>query len=97
MPENAVYVGRPTKWGNPFEVGGDVTRQDAVQRYAIHLANYFGWVERELARAFYPWPVQSTEFLDWIKPLRGKDLACWCSLSDACHADLLLKLANHEP
>lgn len=22
MPENAVYVGRPTKWGNPWKVGG---------------------------------------------------------------------------
>jgi hypothetical protein len=21
MPENAVYVGRPTKWGNPYQVG----------------------------------------------------------------------------
>ena len=21
MPENTVYVGRPTKWGNPFVVG----------------------------------------------------------------------------
>jgi hypothetical protein len=23
MPANAVYVGRPTKWGNPFEVWRD--------------------------------------------------------------------------
>ncbi|MGX1809730.1 DUF4326 domain-containing protein [Nocardia sp. NPDC055321] len=22
LPEDAVYVGRPTKWGNPFTVGG---------------------------------------------------------------------------
>lgn len=21
MPEGAIYVGRPTKWGNPFRVG----------------------------------------------------------------------------
>jgi hypothetical protein len=26
--------------------------------------------------------------------LRGKDLACWCRLDQACHADVLLKLAN---
>ena len=24
-------------------------------------------------------------------PLRGKDLVCWCSLDDACHADVLLE------
>lgn len=27
MPENAVYVGRPTKWGNPF------TGPDAVEKF----------------------------------------------------------------
>lgn len=26
--------------------------------------------------------------------LRGKDLACWCPLDQACHADVLLELAN---
>ena len=23
MPENAKYVGRPTKWGNPFKISPD--------------------------------------------------------------------------
>lgn len=31
---------------------------------------------------------------DWLTPLRGKDLACWCSPGEACHADILLQLAN---
>jgi Domain of unknown function (DUF4326) len=26
--------------------------------------------------------------------LRGYDLACWCPLSEPCHADVLLRLAN---
>ena len=29
--------------------------------------------------------------------LRGKNLACWCAPSCACHADVLLELANVEP
>lgn len=29
-----------------------------------------------------------------LAPLRGKDLACWCSLDEPCHADVLLELAN---
>ena len=33
---------------------------------------------------------------DWLEPLRGKDLVCWCA-PEACHADVLLKLANAEP
>ena len=33
---------------------------------------------------------------DWLEPLRGKDLVCWC-FPKACHADVLLRLANAEP
>ena len=33
---------------------------------------------------------------DWLEPLRGKDLVCWCA-PEACHADVLLRLANAEP
>lgn len=29
-----------------------------------------------------------------IDPLRGKNLACWCSLDEPCHADVLLELSN---
>lgn len=29
--------------------------------------------------------------------LRGKNLACWCGLDQACHADVLLELANAPP
>lgn len=28
--------------------------------------------------------------------LRGCDLACWCKLSELCHADVLLELANPD-
>jgi hypothetical protein len=34
---------------------------------------------------------------DWLTPLRGKDLACWCpDDAPACHADVLLRLANGQ-
>ena len=29
-----------------------------------------------------------------LSELRGKNLACWCRLDQACHADILLELAN---
>jgi len=29
-----------------------------------------------------------------VEELRGKNLACWCSLEDECHADVLLEIAN---
>ena len=29
--------------------------------------------------------------------LAGRDLACWCAPSEACHADVLLAVANGQP
>ena len=28
-----VYIGRPSKWGNPFKVGEDGTRQEVIEKY----------------------------------------------------------------
>ena len=35
MPEGAVFVGRPTKWGNPWVVAKDIpqTRQSAFDNF----------------------------------------------------------------
>ena len=94
MPEGTVYVGRPSRWGNEFEVSPKVSPEEAKNRFAVHLAAYFGWESRMVAKAFYPWPVESTALKEWVKPLQGKDLACWCPLDQPCHADILLEIAN---
>ena len=28
-----VYIGRPSKWGNPFSIGKDGTREEVIQKY----------------------------------------------------------------
>jgi hypothetical protein len=28
-----VYIGRPSKWGNPFAIGRDGTREQVIERY----------------------------------------------------------------
>ncbi len=33
---------------------------------------------------------------DVRRELAGRDLACWCRLDEACHADVLIEIAN-EP
>lgn len=89
MPPNAVYVGRPTKWGNPFNVTAQQSRETALARYRFYLS-------RGISNSLHGFPPQPME----IRQLRGKDLACWCPLVDKdgnrvpCHADVLLELAN---
>ena len=78
IPANAVYVGRPSRWGNPYRVA-EHGRGTALAKYKDMLTRM---IEREPA------------LLDQIKEqLRGKDLVCWCH-PDPCHADILLELAN---
>ena len=97
MPSNAVYVGRPSAFGNPFRAGTCCDRQHAVDMFQLCIRKF---------------PVDEVDINRWreaggnvgalialacgllLEHLRGKDLACWCSINDPCHADVLLELAN---
>jgi len=32
-----VYIGRPSKWGNPFLIGKDGTREEVIEKYKDYL------------------------------------------------------------
>lgn len=34
-----VYIGRPSKWGNPFEIGRDGTRGEVIAKYKNYILN----------------------------------------------------------
>lgn len=34
-----IYVGRPSKWGNPFTIGKDGTRKEVIEKYENWLLN----------------------------------------------------------
>ena len=80
MPNNAVYVGRPTKWGNPFRFSPKTPhRSQLVVRYG----HWLGTTRegQQIAAA-------SVE-------LAGKTLVCWCPLDGPCHSDLLWEAGQH--
>jgi hypothetical protein len=37
IPPDAIYIGRPSRWGNPFVVGRDGTREEVIARYRAWL------------------------------------------------------------
>jgi len=104
MPDGAVYVGRPSKWGNPFHTHSDGYRmapEIAVRCFRETLKD----------GAFFPNDIptfrtyrgkrqveirEETTVEDIKRELRGKDLACWCPLDQPCHADVLLEIANRD-
>lgn len=79
MPPNTVYVGRSTMWGNY------AAHVCCITDHAAAKEAFRSWVEEV---ASWAWKGRA------VADLRGKDLACWCPLDQACHADILLELAN---
>ena len=85
MPENTVYVGCPTIWGNPFDMSRGETRMSVVTWYRMWFTGKKNKLGSNKLRE---------QVWDRIAELRGKDLACWCPLDQPCHADILLEVAN---
>ena len=82
IPADAVYVGRPSKWGNPFSHVEGTLAQFLTDSRQESILNYRDWIQSQ------PILLEQAK-----KELRGKDLVCWCSPED-CHAEILLEIAN---
>lgn len=72
------YIGRPSKFGNPFYIGADGTRDEVVEKYK-------GWLYDQIEEG------EITK--DDIDSLKGKKLGCYCA-PKRCHGDVLLELIN---
>lgn len=77
-----IYIGRPSKWGNPFShihVGTlaqyrVATRQDAIEAYAQ-------WIRTQ------------PHLLAALPELKNKRLGCWCA-PKPCHGYVLVNLVE---
>lgn len=82
--EYDVYIGRPSKWGNPFShLENSValfktgTREEAIQKYK-------------------EWLLSNPKLVEEVRrELKGKVLGCWCHPLP-CHGDVLAEIANKE-
>ncbi len=74
-----VYIGRPSKWGNPFS------------HKAGTLARFRVATRDEAIRQYEEWIRQQPLLMAALPELSGKVLGCWCR-PEACHGDVLLKL-----
>lgn len=110
MPPAAVKVDRSTIWGNPFVGDDAVAAYRAfwdtvvIGRRGPFILNAPGGIQ--IGPQVYrvqPYLRRDRIGLTWdqidqlrlrLGELRGRDLCCWCSLNQPCHADVLLELAN---
>jgi hypothetical protein len=78
-----VYIGRPSKWGNPFSHEDDnlaqfkvATRREAVEKYEI-------------------WIRDNPLLMGDLWELEDRVLGCWCK-PKCCHGDILIKLLQEK-
>lgn len=105
-PENTQYVGRPTKFGNPFKLTEDgfimalSTNRKILDKW-IMFTQEGGASQKDIIDLYKMWIEGKLhkKFTYLPKPpnieeLKGKNLSCFCSLNVSCHVDVLLEKLN---
>ena len=80
-----VYIGRPSKWGNPF----------THKRDGKTLAKYVVGSREEAVEAYREWITNGDgkHLINDLRELKNKVLGCWCKPL-ACHGDVLDELVE---
>jgi len=77
-----VYIGRPSKWGNPYSYKDDTlaefkvdTREESIKKYEEYL-------------------LSNEELMKSLPELKYKTLGCWCKPKKSCHGDIIKKYVD---
>lgn len=77
IPPGAVYIGRGSKWGNPFVMGKDGDRKSVCDQHRTYLENQVN---------------TGVISVQELAELHGKDLVCFCAPLQ-CHGHTLEEAA----
>ena len=77
IPAGAVFIMRPSEWGNPFIIGRDGTREEVIEKYRLDLWD-------KIRNGSIP--------LKKLADLHDRDLVCCCK-PKPCHGDVLAQAA----
>lgn len=81
-----VYIGRPSKWGNPYSHLDDSSARYRVRTREEAVSMYAEWIQAQPA------------LLAALPELRGKRLGCpYCFDDGPCHGHVLAELADALP
>lgn len=89
MPANAVKIDRSTRWGNPWPIGKPGPHGEVMATAEQAQARFRRMLHSAKEREAVGYPSDPT-------PLRGKDVACWCTADAPCHGDVLLEWVNRS-
>lgn len=100
-PEKTVYVGRGSRWGNPFIASKPVCQSSpcmghivedvfSARDYVKYNPNKVVPNVEEAVRLYKEYILPDLIKTGAIDELFYKNLMCWCPLDKPCHADSLL-------
>lgn len=78
-----VYIGRPSKWGNPFTNRPGTKAEFILPTRAEAINAYRKWITEG----------EGKHLLKDLHELKGKTLGCWCK-PQSCHGDVLAELVE---
>lgn len=81
--EYDVYIGRGSKWGNPF----------THKPLSGTKAEFQVSTREESVESYRSWVLGQPELLRCLPELKGKRLGCFCK-PKSCHGDILADLVN---
>lgn len=76
-----VYIGRPSKWGNPYS-----HKEGTLAEFKVNSRN-------EAVSKYEDYLLSNEPLLNSLHELKGLTLGCWCK-PQKCHGDILVKLLN---
>ena len=76
-----VYVGRGSRWGNPYS-----HKEGTLAKHVVGSRS-------EAIQKFEEYLLSNEELMESLSELKGKTLGCWCK-PKSCHGDILLRYAN---
>ena len=78
-----VYIGRPSKWGNPFSHKEGTLAEFKISKRA------------EAIQRDEEWILTQPHLMGSLHELKGKTLGCWCN-PKPCHGHTLAKLVERH-
>lgn len=80
-----IYIGRGSKWGNPFT---HIKNKETKAEFIVDSRS-------EAITKYKEWISNQPELLNVLEELRDKRLGCFCK-PKACHGDILVELLQQK-
>ena len=97
LPEGARWVGRPSRWGNPYTIKGarEAGYEGSTARLrAMCVTEFRRWLSRD--HEPFDEPRRLRLLADLPELATARFLACACPLDGPCHADVLVEMLRAE-